>query len=55
MDDDFFLLALEEKLEPAELVEILDLTMLDLWDAFYDRITETKRIEVLDSLHLGRS
>lgn len=52
MDDDFFLLALEEKLEPAELVEILGLEIVDLWDAFYDVITQTKKAEVLDALRL---
>jgi hypothetical protein len=52
MDDDFLLLALEEKLEPAELVEILGLEMVDLWDTFYDVITQTKKAEVLDALRL---
>lgn len=52
MDDDFLLLALEEKLEPAELVEILELEMVDLWDAFYDVITKFKRVEILDALRL---
>jgi len=52
MDDDFLLLALEEKLEPAELVEILELEMVDIWDAFYETITKTKRAEVFDALRL---
>lgn len=52
MDDDFLLMALEEKLEPAELVELLELTVRDIWDMFYDVITYNKRAEVLDALRL---
>jgi hypothetical protein len=53
MDDDFLLMALEEKLEPAELVEILGLEVVDLWDAFYDVITQIKKDEVLDALRIS--
>ncbi len=45
--DEHLLLTLEAKLDAPELVDILGLSVRDIWDAFYDTITITKR-DVLD-------
>jgi hypothetical protein len=40
LDDDILFHELNERLTPEELCEALELTIEDLWSAFYDRIRE---------------